>query len=368
MTDYSDSILASFAGRMRSTPQPAEWHGEGDVLTHTEMVCGALRSVPEYRTLPEEKKIILMTAAKLHDTGKIITTRKTGDIIEAPHHAPAGSRLARESLWRAGLCGKRELMARREAICSLIRYHSVPPHIIDNDDAATRLHRIAANGLLAPDFSIRMLCILAEADMLGRICPDKEQMLLQIALCRELAEEEGCLDGCFRFPSEHTMHRYLNGSDVWKDQELFDHTWGTVYIMSGLPGTGKDTWIKRSLPDIPMVSLDDLRRELRVAPTADQGYVANIAREKAREYLRRHQSFVWNATDLTRSMRRQLVGLFESYKARVHIIYLETDWQTLLERNNSRNEAVPRAVIEAMLHKLEIPESHEAARVEWICT
>ena len=65
-------------------------------------------------------------------------------------------------------------------------------------------------------------------------------------------------------------------------------------------------------------------------------------------------------------MRQQLVALFESYKARVRIIYLETDLQTLLSRNSSRKDAVPVPVIESMLGKLELPEVHEAARVDWI--
>lgn len=54
------------------------------------------------------------------------------------------------------------------------------------------------------------------------------------------------------------------------------------------------------------------------------------------------------------------------HKARAHIVYLETDWQTLLARNASREDAVPQTVIENMLGKLELPEAHEAARVDWI--
>lgn len=88
--------------------------------------------------------------------------------------------------------------------------------------------------------------------------------------------------------------------------------------------------------------------------------------ELAKEYLRRHQPFVWNATNISQTMRQQLVALFESYKARVHIVYLEADWRTLLERNNAREEAVPQSAIETMLGKLELPEVHEATHVDWI--
>lgn len=366
MTDCAADILAELSERMSRTPQSVQWHGEGDVYTHTQMVCEALCSLPEYQASPEHHRELVLAAARLHDIGKITTTKETTGGIDAPNHAPAGSRMCRERLWRAGLCGTGELIGRRETICQLVRYHSFPPHAIDTENAAVRLHQIAANGRLLPDFSLRLLCLLSKADMTGRICGDKQQMLEQIALCEELAKEEGCLDSCFSFPSDHTMRTFLSGKDVWKDQQLYDDTWGTVCLMCGLPGTGKDTWIGKNLPDIPMISLDAIRCERKISPTKNQGYIANLAKEQAKEYLRRHQAFVWNATNITRAMRQQLVALFESYKASVRIIYLETDLQTLLSRNSSRKDAVPVPVIESMLGKLELPEVHEAARVDWI--
>lgn len=366
MKNLAADIFISLSDKLRATPQPEKWHGEGNVYIHTKMVCDALRSMHDYQGLPEQQRDLLLAAAQLHDIGKIPTTRDIVGQLEAQHHAPVGSRMARERLWLAGMCGSAESIALRETICQFIRYHSFPPHAIDSEDASRRIHRIAAASCLLPDFSLRLLCILAKADMLGRICDDKTQALDQIALCGEFACEEECLDSCFTFPSDYIRRAYLSGRDVWKDQMLYDDTWGTVYLMSGLPGTGKDTWISRTLPDTPMISLDEIRREHKISPTKNQGIVANIAREQAKEYLRRHQPFVWNATNITQSMRQHLVALFESYKANVHIVYLETDWQTLLERNASREDSVPQSAIEAMLGKLELPEVHEAAKVDWI--
>jgi predicted kinase len=136
--------------------------------------------------------------------------------------------------------------------------------------------------------------------------------------------------------------------------------------MSGLPGTGKNTWIKKNLPEFPIISLDDIRRANKISPTAEQGKVANLAREQAKDYLRKHQPFVWNATNITTQMRESLVSLFETYHARVRIVYLETDWNTLLDRNHSREDVVPKPVIEKMLGKLVLPEACEACEVEWL--
>lgn len=360
--------IVPFAPQMAETPQPARWHGEGDVLTHTRMVVRALDDVPGFSELPERQREILRAAAWLHDIGKIRQTRLVAGEWEAPSHSSVGSRMAREHLWRGhGLCGSPGLMQAREAVCLLVRHHSLPPHAIDSPDGALRLHRIAAAGQLVPDFTVRLLCMLSRADMMGRECDDREEMLCQIALCEELAKEEGCYDGPYPFPTAQTRHAFLAGRDVWKDQKIHDDTWGEVILMSGLPGTGKDTWISHNCPELPVVSLDDIRRARRIPPTAPQGLVANIAKEQAREHLRRHEPFVWNATNLTESTRRQLIALMESYRARVHVVYLETDWQTQHERNASRPApaVVPPPVIASMLAKLAPPLPAEARTVIW---
>ena len=370
MTDWrhiEQAIITQFGEKMRLTLQPAQWHGEGDVYTHTMMVCEALKSLPEYQALSSNLQHILYIAALLHDIGKIPTTTLVDNDWQSPHHAPTGSRMAREWLWRAcGLCGQQVLTQLREVICLLIRYHSFPPHAIDLGDARLRLHRIASNSLLVPDFSVKMLCILCKADMLGRHCSDQEEVLDKIALCEELAKEEGCYEACYPFLSHHTRRAFLMGREVWKEQELYDDCWGEVVLMSGLPGTGKDTWIKKSVSYIPMISLDDIRIANKIPPTAEQGRVAHIAREQAKEYLQHHQPFIWNATNITAQMRESLISLFETYHAHVRIVYLETDWQTLFKRNNSREHIVPQSVIEDMMGKMTLPETYEARKVEWL--
>ena len=360
------TVLTRFEDGLRRCQQSPVFHAEGDTYVHTMMVCDALKQLPEYQALNERQRHILYIAALLHDIGKIPTTVFVDGDWHTPHHAPTGSRMVRELLWKDyGLCGQKELMEVREAICLLVRYHSVPPIVMVRDNPQLQLHRIAANGLLAPDFSIKTLCLLCKADMLGRRCTDQQELLNKITLCEELAKEEGCFETCYPFPSSYTQRAYLAGRDVWKEQELYDDTWGEVIQMSGLPGTGKDTWIKNNKPDFPVISLDDIRRANRISPTAEQGKVANLAREQAKDYLRRHQSFVWNATNITTQMRESLVNLFETYHAHVRIVYLETDWQTLLERNRSREDAVPQSDIEKMMGKMVLPEAYEACKVEW---
>jgi len=361
-------ILSSYIEKMAQTQQHIEWHGEGDVWTHTRLVCEELTCSEEYRLLETRRQQILAMAALLHDIGKIRCTRMEDGILVSPGHAAAGAQEARRILWQAlGLAGTPQAQAMREAICLLIRYHTAPLHMLDNDDPYLRARRLAANGSLSPDFSLKMLCLLAEADSRGRICSDRQDQLDRIRLCAELAEEAGCYEGPYEFPSDCTRHAYLSGRDVWPEMALYDDTWGEVILLCGLPGTGKDTWIARNCPELPVVSLDDIRREMGIKPTENQGQVAQAARELARTYLRAKKPFVWNATNITPMLREKQIRLFEEYHASVRVVYLETAWEENLRRNADRLYAVPEGVIDRMMDNLIPPEANEARHVSWIC-
>ncbi|MBR5109407.1 MAG: ATP-binding protein [Clostridia bacterium] len=365
-----EPLLTSFGfSQMEKTPQNPVYHGEGDVLAHTRMVCGELKALPAFRPLPERQKAALFLAALLHDLGKTKTTRLESGVWVSPRHAAAGSQLARTVLWQDhGLCGTAEALRFRETVCSLIRYHMLPMHLMEQEDAERRARQIAAIGALAPDFSWHLLCLLAEADVKGRIAGDTEECLAQVRLCRLLAEDAGCLDQPYPFPDAFAKHAYLSGRNVQPDQALYDDTWGEVVMMAGLPGTGKDTWIRDHLPGLPAVSMDDIRREMHISPADNQGPVVQAAQERARAFLRRKQPFVWNGTCLARDTRQKLIGMFERYHARVRIVYLETDWEQRIRRNGGRNGAVPESVIGRMLSKTVPPLPDEAQAVIWACT
>ncbi|MBQ4564666.1 MAG: AAA family ATPase [Lachnospiraceae bacterium] len=364
------SQIRRYITKMQQTQQNPVWHAEGDVWTHTKMVCEELIRLPAFWQQERRKQEELFVAALLHDIGKIPCTQLEDGVWTSPNHTAVGARMAREFLWTEyGCCGTEELQIFRETVCNLIRYHSVPPHIMDQSDPARRLLKIAANGELVPDFSIRLLCLFEAADMRGRISDSVDESLELVRLCAEMATECGCLDAPGEFPDAFSEYAYLSGRNILPGQPLYDDTWGEVILLSGLPGTGKDTWIREHCPGYPVVSLDDIRRKMKISPKDNQGVVAQAAREQARGYLRKKIPFVWNATDLTPLIRGKQVSLFEDYHASVRIIYLETDWETRRQRNEGRAEAefVPESAVCQMLGNLILPERFEAHRVEWKC-
>ena len=136
-------------------------------------------------------------------------------------------------------------------------------------------------------------------------------------------------------------------------------------LVPDLPGMGKDYYIQSAGIDVPVVSLDVIRRKHKLSPTdkSANGWVVQTAKEEARTYLRKGQEFVWNATNITRQMRAQLIDLFVDYGAKVKIVYLEQPYHIWRQQNKSREYALPESVLDKMLDKLEVPQLAEAHEV-----
>lgn len=363
-----ETELAHQFAAMAATPQNPDYHAEGDVWTHTKLVCQALCEMEGFRRLPPDQRTLLFLAALLHDVGKSACTRLEEGRWVSPGHAAAGAAMARNELWTVlDLCGTEEGQQLRETVCCLIRYHTLPAYAVLREDGVRVLRRVASNGELLPQFHLELLCLLAEADARGRRCGDQADVLDRVRLCRELAQEAGCFSGPYPFSTAHTGFAYCSGREVPPDYPLYDGTWGQVILLSGLPGTGKDYWLAHHCPELPEISLDKIRLELGISPTESQSRVVAEARERAKALLRRKEPFVWNATDLTAATRQKQVGLFTAYGASVGIVYLETGWAEQLRRNRSREKVVPEWKIRGMLEKLTPPERFEAHQVEWYC-
>ncbi|MFR3288839.1 MAG: AAA family ATPase [Lachnospiraceae bacterium] len=339
------------------------------MLTHTRLVLEALEAAPEFWALDVERRAALWLAALLHDVGKAACTRLEGGAWTSPHHGQAGARLVRALLWREyGLAGEARGRGLRELVCTLIRHHAAPAHLFEAPHPERRLLRLAAQGELVPLFSLRLLKMLAEADARGRLAADRAEVLERLELGFLPAEELGILERPYAFASPRAELAYFEGRLAYPAQELYDDSWGEVLLLCGLPGTGKDTWLRANAPGLAVVSPDEVRAEYGLPPTGPQEEVMRLAAERAKALLRQRIPFAWNATSVSQSLRARQLELFSRYGARVRIVCLETGWETGLARNAARAEAVPETAIERMLERLEPPERWEAARVDWLCT
>ena len=358
-----EPLLTDLAG----VQQDPVWHGEGDALAHTRLGAASMAEQTSFLALDRNDQQMLLAAGLLHDLGKARCTGWEGGRWTAPGHSAAGAKMAREKLMTGlGLAGTPEALRLREAVCLLIRWHMRPPHIFERDDPARTLRQMASAGELTALFTLEKLAVLAEADIRGRICPDRAERLEDVALFRALAEEAGCLRGPFPYPDAPSRWADMAGKAVAPGQKVYDPAWGTVVMVSGLPGTGKDTYIAAHYGGLPMVSLDQVRRELGAAPDDGGGAVIRRAREQACALLRERRPFVFNATNLSAANRGRWTDLFHRYGAAVRIEYLETGWEERCRRNLSRRDSVPESAVARMLRSLEPPLLTEAEEVRWI--
>ena len=337
-------------------PQDPHYHAEGDVWIHTRMVCEALAASRDWRGLPPEERAVVFVAALLHDVAKPECTRTEPDgRITSRGHSRRGNIMARGILWRQGIP-----FTIREQITALVRYHQLPYFLIDREDALRLC--IEASQTARCDH----LALLAEADVRGRICEDQQRLLDNVALFREYCCEQHCLSSPRVFSSAHSRFLYFQHPERHPDAPAHADFRAEAILLSGLPASGKDHYLHTHLSDWPAISLDAVRAELEIEPSETQGAVVNRARELAREYLRQRKSFVWNATNLSRQLRRGVVSLFAGYQARITIKYLEVPESVLFPRNRQRPAPVPEAVLERMIDRWETPDCTEAHEIEAI--
>lgn len=339
---------------MRDCPQDEVFHAEGTVWTHVGMVCEALAGLDEFRALPELDRYILFAAALLHDVAKPSCTRNEEGRITSRGHSQRGAIAARRILWELGFN-----FTAREQVSALVRYHQLPFHLINRPDA----QRMAF--LISQTARCDLLTLLAKADVLGRECTDKADLLLQVELFREYCRDQDCIHGPRKFRSSHSRFLYFRTPSRDPGYLAHETTRSEVTVMSGLPGSGKDTWIARHASELPQISLDTIREETGAEPTGNQGAVVQAAREKARVLLRSGDDFVWNATNLSREIRGQVVDLLTAYHARIKIVYVEASRDLFYAQNRDRNAVLPRAAIERLIDRWEVPDPTEAQQVEW---
>lgn len=229
--------------------QDPVYHAEGDVWIHTRMVAEAMAALPAWQSLGEDARRVLFAAALLHDVAKPECTRPGPDgRITSRGHSRRGAILARQVLWRLGV-----QFTLREQVTALVRHHQVPYFLIDRPDA-TRL-AIEVSQTARCDW----LALLAEADVRGRTCQDQQRLLDNVALFVEQCRDENCLTMPRAFASDHARFLYFRDPKRHPDAPAHDDCRAEVVVMSGLPGAGKDTWVRANLADWPVVSLDALR-------------------------------------------------------------------------------------------------------------
>ena len=347
--NFSSQVLKVFE-EMKNTPQSLIHHGENFVYLHTQMVIDELNKTKE--SISTDLYNRLLYVSLFHDIAKPNTTVFEDDDWKSPGHAKLGESMFREFMWD-------EVSFReREEIAALIRFHGLP--IFFNEKRDVDNYMIDASLRC----NLSELAHFSQCDFKGRICSDLEECLFKIELFKEKAEELGCLNKPYEFRSDWArLHYFKKGG--YHGVDIFEPEGDWVVVICGLAGAGKNTWVNNNW-DGRIIELDSIRQELKIKPTdkKGQGTVAQAAKEKLRESLRKKEPVLWNATNITKMQRSAIIDLALEYRAKIKIVYVNCSLEKAIEQNLGRETGPPRKAIEKMARKFEMPTLKECHQLE----
>lgn len=346
---------------LQETHQNPRWHQEDLVSIHTMNVVNEMYKLVPYgeedkvmSDMRHQRRLVMVAGALFHDIGKGATTKwdEEENTWKSPRHAIVGQMLTRQLLWD-------EDFFVREKICSLVRNHMKPLYVYDSEKPVRDIIKMAEEPV-----SLNDLLILKTADCKGAWQSEEDFWEDKLQYVREIAEENDCLDKPYRFANDYSRYRYFNLTEDNYPSVINTNPDFTVYFMIGLPGSGKDTYIKNHYPNLPTVCRDDIRTEIGIKGEKPMGNkkqedeVTRIQNERILEYGRKHQSFIINATNLKRMYRDGFKSMLSPYNPRIEYVYVEApSFDTTLER---RKGQIPSDVIKKMRRYFEFPHPSEA--------
>ncbi|WP_228057115.1 HD domain-containing protein [Tychonema sp. LEGE 07203] len=225
-----EGIQTSFEwiDNLKGCQQDPIYHAEGDVFIHTKTICEASISSQNWRQLSLQERSLLFAAALLHDAAKpAFTEIEAGGRISAKGHARQGARMVREILSQFDPPVEFSI---RKTVCAIVQFGSLPIWLLDKPNPQQSVIKVSQ--VVRCDF----LALLAEPDVRGRHCTDKQQLIEKIELFGEFCQENNCWDSPRQFSSEQSRFIYFRKENGNPDCEAFDGTRCEVILMSGLPG------------------------------------------------------------------------------------------------------------------------------------
>lgn len=139
-----------------------------------------------------------------------------------------------------------------------------------------------------------------------------------------------------------------------------------LYLVMGLPGSGKSSYIEEHFNDSIIISRDDIRFEL----IGESFKYFEKEKEVFNEFARRIQYYLDNndrcniiadATHINEKSRNKLLNKLKLKDVNIHILFINTSLEKCLERNSKRKDRkrVPDKVIEDFNNRLELPSYNE---------
>ena len=341
--------------KLESTEQDSEWHQEGNVHTHTEMVLTEMFKLIEINEfeLSNDEKVILVLSAIFHDIGKTLTTKVVDidgrDRVISPKHPEVGA-----SYLQYRLDSSIEDKEIKKQVIDIVMHHHDVKKCIQGKPFESKLLYITRN------VSGKLLYLLEVADIKGRECPDKDMLLFELEVFRSYAEDYDCFHNTGDL--ENQLKRYFNNSDI--DVNVNSYTFiKTKYdllnniieephiglskhyvtknpsvgnILVGLSGSGKSSTAKLLFQESGMeiICPDNLRTGNK---KEDRKEAYRKMLEMVKNALRDGRHFIVDATNIREDARNKIHAMIEQYGGLSCIIFMETAVDACIYHDKKRD-------------------------------
>jgi putative nucleotidyltransferase with HDIG domain len=350
--------------KLKNCEQNPKWHSEGNAWNHTKLVCEAAANICRERHWENEEgySSLLLTSALFHDIGKIVTTHKGKDgNWHAYGHESEGEKITRRILWD---CEEFGGYVFREKICSLVKYHMMPLQIFESKTIFEKIVEISRE---VPSWYI--LIQLKKCDVIGSLQEDtvsKNSDFIKLETLEHITERMGCN----YYPFPHDINEYKKYIDEVKKPSA------KVFVMIGLPGSGKSTIAEKTKPinGGVIVSRDEIRYELGYC---EKGEKVVLNKHKENEVTEEFEKRVLNAAkkgvpiildnmNTKRKYRDSYKSLLSNYNVDWNYIYVEAP--TLGDNLERRMGQIEKGTFIQMINDIEMPTHDEYDNISYIKT
>lgn len=349
---------------LETIEQSPKWHSEGNVKIHTEMVVNDMikRNKPFEIEVSEYYYKIKVMSALCHDLGKATRSSLGNDgQWHAYGHEVDSEKITRKLLWN-------EASHTRETICVLVKNHMVIKGLLESKNLFQDLIELSQN-LSERGASLEMLFELMMSDNHGSIPTDKEltvQDNVKIGSMVRVAKSLNIYNHC-SVPFENTLPHNIIKRRKNNIKEI------EVLFMMGLPGGGKDTYIKELIEchnNAVVLCRDDIRTELglcneneKIVGTPEQEVkVTEIFNQKLEKAINDGKELIIiNNVNLRKKHRKSIRELISKYCKGKYYPVFNIQWiETTIEKHiERRKNQINEDVFENMIMSIDWPTMDE---------
>lgn len=345
--------------RLKECEQNPKWHSEGSAWEHTMKCVHAAYTLILDEIYAGLDPMAAIASVLFHDIGKGVTTEFVKGNWHAYGHEFAGEKIARRLLWN-------EPTSIRENICACARWHMKVLNMATSKNIVNEIIGMSR----IPFVNWKYLTFVKHCDILGSEQEDVDSRLNdvnKVLSIYKIAKKLGVLDCEFPVYEEDLRRMVFSPNTAWKGDIP------SVYVLIGLPGAGKNTWLDRFLggrvpEDVTVLSRDDIRAELgfckdgeKVVLSPDkENIVSEVFNKRFIKALNDGKDVVLNNINLKKRYRDDFKRLAGNRLIDWRYVYVEAP---TIEDNIKRRPTFDPQQLRNMTEVLEWPQPDEYDRL-----